>query len=164
MRQPFLEDSPQTNNAYSRVQRLSKFLDNAIVIPGTSYRVGVDPLLGLVPGVGDYLGAFLSGYIVLEAARIGASRVTIIRMIFNVIVDTVSGLIPGLGDIFDIFWKANSRNMVLLQKQLESGERREKADWLFLGGLLLVLLVIVIGFASLSFWILLSLIQASPFF
>lgn len=163
MRQPFLEDSPQTSKAYSRVQRLSKFLDNAIVIPGTSYRVGVDPLLGLFPGVGDYLGAFLSGYIVLEAARIGASRATIIRMIFNVIIDTIGGLIPGLGDIFDIFWKANSRNMVLLQKQLESGEKREKADWLFLGLLLLVLLLIVIGFASLSFWILVSLIQASPF-
>lgn len=163
MRQPSLENPSETSNAYLRVQRLSKFLDNAIAIPGTSYRVGVDPLLGLFPGVGDYLGAFLSGYIVLEAARIGASRATILRMIFNVIVDTIIGLIPGLGDIFDIFWKANARNMVLLKKQLESGEKREKADWFFLGGLLLGLVIIVLAMASLSFWILVSLIQASPF-
>ena len=164
MRQPFLENSPQTSNAYLRIQRISKFLDNAIVIPGTSYRVGVDPLLGLFPGVGDYFGAFLSGYIVLEAAKIGASRVTLIRMIVNVVIDTIVGLVPGMGDIFDVFWKANARNMMLLQKQLESGERREKADWLFLGGLLLILLIIVLAMASFSFWILVSLIQASPFF
>ena len=163
MRQPSLENSPQASNAYLRVQRLTQFLDNAIVIPGTSYRVGIDPLLGLFPGVGDYLGAFFSGYIVLEAARIGASRATILRMIINVIVDTISGLIPGVGDIFDIFWKANSKNMKLLQKQLDSGERREKADWLFLGLLAFGLIVIVIGAASLSFWVLKSLVQASPF-
>ena len=67
----------ENNQAFARVRRLSDFLDNAVTIPGTSYRVGIDPLLGLFPGVGDYLGAFLSGYIIFESARLGASRATL---------------------------------------------------------------------------------------
>lgn len=153
-----------TDRAFTRVRRLSDFLDNAITIPGTSYRIGIDPLLGLIPGLGDYLGAFLSGYIIFESARLGASRATLGRMFFNVILETILGLIPGLGDIFDVFWKANAKNRTLLEKQIASSEKREKADWLFLFILLLGLLLIIIGVASLSLWILVSIIQASPFF
>jgi len=153
-----------TDRAFTRVRRLSDFLDNAITIPGTSYRIGIDPLLGLIPGLGDYLGAFLSGYIIFESARLGASRATLGRMFFNVILETILGLIPGLGDIFDVFWKANAKNRTLLEEQIASSEKREKADWLFLFILLLGLLLIIIGVASLSLWILVSIIQASPFF
>lgn len=154
----------ENNQAFARVRRLSDFLDNAVTIPGTSYRVGIDPLLGLFPGVGDYLGAFLSGYIIFESARLGASRATLGRMFFNVILETIFGLIPGLGDIFDVFWKANAKNRMLLEQQLVSAEKREKADWFFLLVLLLGLIFIIVGVASLSFWILISVIQASPFF
>ena len=153
-----------TDRAFSRVRRLSNFLDNAITIPGTSYRIGIDPLLGLIPGLGDYLGAFLSGYIIFESARIGASRATLGRMFFNVILETILGLIPGVGDIFDVFWKANAKNRTLLEQQMASSEKREKADWLFLFILLLGLVLIIIGVASLSLWILVSIVQASPFF
>ncbi|PSO51017.1 MAG: DUF4112 domain-containing protein [Cyanobacteria bacterium SW_9_44_58] len=156
-------DSTKSDPAFTRVRRLSQFLDNAVTIPGTSYRVGIDPLLGLVPGMGDYLGAVLSGYIIFEGARLGASRATLIRMFFNVVLETIIGLIPGLGDIFDVFWKANAKNQSLLEKQLASAETREKADWLFLIALLLGLVVIIIGITSLSFWILISVIQGSPF-
>ena len=85
-------------------------------------------------------------------------------MFFNVILETIFGLIPGLGDIFDVFWKANAKNRMLLEQQLVSAEKREKADWFFLLVLLLGLIFIIVGVASLSFWILISVIQASPFF
>lgn len=164
MRQSLEQDSQKSEQAFTRVRRLSDFLDNAIAIPGTSYRVGIDPLLGLFPGVGDYLGAFLSGYIIFEAARLGASRPTLIRMFFNVILETILGLIPGLGDIFDVFWKANVKNRLLLEKQLVSSDRREQTDWLFLVALLVGLVLIIVGVASFSLWVLISVIQASPFF
>ena len=153
-----------SDRGFTRVSRLSELLDNAVTIPGTSYRVGIDPLLGLFPGMGDYLGAFLSGYIIYEAARLGASRPTLLRMVFNVILETIVGLIPALGDIFDVFWKANAKNVTLLEKQLASAGKREKADWFFLIVLLVGLFLIIIGIASLSLWILVSVIQASPFF
>jgi len=152
-----------SDRGFTRVSRLSELLDNAVTIPGTSYRVGIDPLLGLFPGIGDYLGAFLSGYIIYEAARLGASRPTLLRMVSNVILETIVGLIPALGDIFDVFWKANVKNVTLLEKQLASAEKREKADWFFLIVLLVGLFLIIIGIASLSLWILISVIQASPF-
>jgi len=157
------KDSAKPDPAFTRVRRLSEFLDNAVTIPGTSYRVGIDPLLGLFPGMGDYLGALLSGYIIFEGARLGASRATLARMVFNVILETIVGLIPGVGDIFDVFWKANAKNQTLIEQQLVSSERREQADWLFLATLLVGLLLLIIGIASLSVWILISVIQASPF-
>lgn len=153
-----------SDRGFTRVSRLSELLDNAVTIPGTSYRVGIDPLLGLFPGIGDYLGAFLSGYIIYEAARLGASRPTLLRMVSNVILETIVGLIPALGDLFDVVWKANAKNVTLLETQLASAEKREKADWFFLIVLLLGLFLIIIGIASLSLWILVSVIQASPFF
>jgi len=163
MRQDVKSNSQNRDSALTRVRRLSQFLDNAFTIPGTSYRVGVDPLLGLFPGMGDYLGAFLSGYIVFEAARLGSSRATLGRMVFNIILETILGLIPGLGDIFDVFWKANAKNTTLLEQNLASSETREKTDWVFLVTLLVGLALIIIGIASLSIWIFISVLQASPF-
>ncbi len=163
MRQDVKSNSQNRDPALTRVRRLSQFLDNAFTIPGTSYRVGVDPLLGLFPGMGDYLGAFLSGYIVFEAARLGSSRATLGRMVFNIILETILGLIPGLGDIFDVFWKANAKNTTLLEQNLASSETREKTDWVFLVTLLVGLALIIIGIASLSIWIFISVLQASPF-
>jgi len=163
MRQDAKSNSQKRDPALTRVRRLSQFLDNAIAIPGTSYRVGIDPLLGLFPGMGDYLGAFLSGYIVFEAARLGSSRATLGRMIFNIILETILGLIPGLGDIFDVFWKANAKNTTLLEQQLASSETRQQTDWLFVMALLIGLALIILGIASVSLWIFISIIQASPF-
>ncbi len=163
MSQPFSHNHSTSNNAYQRVRRLSQFMDNAIPIPGTSYRIGIDPLLGFFPGMGDYLTAFVSGYIVLEAGRLGVSRFTLLRMILNVIIDTIVGLIPGIGDLFDVVWKANAKNTELLEKQLAAPETREKADWLFLVMLLVIMASLLIGLTLLSGWIIVSLIQASPF-
>ena len=95
---------------------LARVLDTAIGIPGTKLRVGLDALLGLIPGAGDAVSAALSGYIVLAAARAGASRPVLLRMIGNVVFDTVVGSIPIVGDLFDVAFRANSRNVALLER------------------------------------------------
>lgn len=135
-------------------------MDNAIPIPGTSYRVGLDPLIGLLPGGGDFVGTALSAYIVLEAARMGVPRATLQQMVWHIVVDTVSGVVPVLGDLVDVTWKANVKNIALLEDHLdvtpaESG--RKKVDWLFLGlllgGLLLVVFIIAVISAMLLRWL-----------
>lgn len=102
-----------------RLRRLTRLLDSAIPIPGTRYRFGLDALVGIVPWIGDVIGGIFSSYIVLQAARMGVSKPTLIRMMGNVAVDTVIGEIPFLGDLFDVGWKSNTRNLQLLEAHLE---------------------------------------------
>jgi hypothetical protein len=99
-----------------RLDRLSQLLDTAFVIPGTNIRMGIDPLLGLIPGIGDLAGLFLSAYIILHAAKLGAPRHSVVMMVLNVLLETVIGAIPVLGDAFDIYFKANRRNVALLRR------------------------------------------------
>jgi hypothetical protein len=129
---------------------LTRVLDSAIQIPGTRYRVGLDALIGIVPGIGDAVGAIFSAFIVFQAARMGVSTATLVRMLGNVALDTIVGEVPLLGDLFDAGWKANTRNLALLEGHLEQpaatrrGSRR--ALWL-IGGALVLLLVAVIALA-----------------
>lgn len=105
-----------TSKDVDNARSLARVLDTAIGIPGTKLRVGLDALLGLIPGAGDAVSAALSGYIVLAAARAGASRPVLLRMIGNVVFDTVVGSIPIVGDLFDVAFRANSRNVALLER------------------------------------------------
>jgi Domain of unknown function (DUF4112) len=143
---------PVENQALERVRRLAWLMDNSIPIPGTRIRIGLDPLIGLIPGLGDFAGAIFSGYIVLVGTRLGASRGTILRMIWNVLVETVIGMVPILGDIFDAGWKANARNMALLERTLANealAHRRDSRFVLALGLGLTGLLAAVFGSAFL---------------
>lgn len=97
-----------------RLTRLARLMDVQFRLPGTKFRYGLDGLIGLIPGVGDVAGAAISGYIVLEAKRLGASNWILARMIGNVLIEVVIGAIPVLGDLFDIVFKANVRNLRLL--------------------------------------------------
>ena len=130
-----------------RVRRVSYLLDNAIPIPGTGYRIGLDPIIGLLPGGGDFLGTIISSYIVVEAARLGVSRSTLVEMVLNILLETVAGSVPVLGDLVDAAWKANVKNVELLEKELNVSSPPQKSDWLFLvlllAGLAVVLLVAV---------------------
>ena len=112
--------SSQDEARLKRVRLLSRLLDEQFRIPGTTYRVGLDGLLGLIPGVGDAAGALLSTYILYEAMRLGASSTVLLRMVANIGIDTVGGAIPVVGDIFDIAWKANKKNAALLHAYLAS--------------------------------------------
>lgn len=121
-----------------QVDRLATVLDDAIALPG-GYRVGIDPLVGLLPVVGDLSASAVSVYIVLEAAYLGVPRATLARMVFNVGVDTVVGSVPVVGPIFDAVWKCNARNVALLTDRVEDPEGGQ-ADRLVLAamGVLLV--------------------------
>lgn len=99
-----------------RARALARLLDSSITIPGTGIKFGLDPLLGLVPGLGDVAGAAMGGYLVLLAGSLGAPTSVVLRMLSNVAVDTVIGAIPVIGDMFDFGWKASTRNLALLER------------------------------------------------
>jgi hypothetical protein len=110
------------------VDALARVLDRAVRIPGTDIGIGLDGLIGLIPGIGDAAGAALSGGIVLAAIRAGASPAVLGRMVANVAFDTVLGAIPVVGDVFDFAWKANARNAVLLRRFLDDPAPTKKAS------------------------------------
>ena len=112
--------SLQDEARLKRIRLLSRLLDEQFRIPGTTYRVGLDGLLGLIPGVGDAAGALLSTYILYEAIRLGAPSTALLRMIANIGIDAVGGAIPVVGDIFDMAWKTNKKNAALLHAYLAS--------------------------------------------
>jgi hypothetical protein len=112
----------EKSQALEQLRSLSWLLDDSIQIPGTNYRIGIDPLLGLIPGIGDFVGSALSGYIIISAAAMGASSATLARMLVNVLIEGVVGCIPLLGDIFDAGWKANLRNIDLLDREIATGK------------------------------------------
>lgn len=101
-----------------RLRALARLLDSSARVPGTNIRFGLDSLIGLIPGVGDVTGAALSGYIVLAAARLGVSPAVLTRMLLNLGLDTLVGTIPLLGDLFDVGFRANIRNVALLDRHL----------------------------------------------
>lgn len=100
----------------NRVNRLAWLLDNSIEVPIIRYRIGLDSIIGLIPVVGDAAGMIISSYIVAEALRLGVSRTIITRMVINIVLEGVIGSIPLLGDLFDAVFKANLRNVRLLNQ------------------------------------------------
>lgn len=122
---------------------LARVLDEAIRIPGTNIRIGLDALLGLLPGGGDVAGGLFSGLIILQAARSGAPAPVLGRMLANVAIDVVLGTIPIIGDVFDVAWRANTRNVRLLESWRERPATTKRASALAVGGILLALLVLI---------------------
>lgn len=133
----------------NRLRRMSRLLDNAIPIPGTKIRFGLDPILGLLPGGGDTITGGLSAYIVVQAARMGLPREVLWKMVGNILIDSFAGTIPVLGDLFDVGWKSNVKNIELLEKHLDITENSQ-SDRLFTFGLILLLALIVLGFAAIT--------------
>ncbi|HCE39180.1 MAG: hypothetical protein CL543_11300 [Alcanivorax sp.] len=112
----------------SRLDRFSRFTDSSLRIPFTRFELGAEAIIGLLPGVGDLAGLVLSGYVLVEAQRAGASGATKRRMVRNMLIDFVGGLVPVVGDAFDAIYKANTRNTRLLRMELrrELGREEEK--------------------------------------
>jgi len=109
---------PSRAEALARLERLARFLDTAIAIPGTRIRFGADTMVGLVPGVGDAITTLASAYLIYEAHRLGVPKHLLARMIGNVAFDALIGAVPVLGDVADVFWRANTRNIRLLREHL----------------------------------------------
>lgn len=145
----------------ARAQRLSGLLDTALRIPGTRIRFGLDPILGLFPGVGDAIAALLGGYIVWAGVRAGAPRLIVGRMLANVAIDAIAGAVPAAGTIFDVAFKAHRRNARLLADWsqspavIEVGQRRLM---LSLGVTVLALALIAAAALALGIWALVRLL------
>ncbi len=123
--------SPSSEHeALARVRNLARLLDTSIPLPG-GFRIGWDAVLGLIPGVGDGAGALLSLYIVMQAVRLGASREVLTRMVGNVALEALMGAVPLLGDVFDAAFKANVRNVRILEEHLTApgDTRRASRAW-----------------------------------
>ena len=115
---------------------VARLMDSAFVIPGTNIRFGLDPLIGLLPGIGDGTTALTSLLLLLKSAP-HVPRVVLARMALNIVLNTALGAAPGLGDAFSFWFKSNERNYALLQKHASSPGASTRGDWLFIGGLLL---------------------------
>jgi hypothetical protein len=129
----------------ARARALTRLLDSAATIPGTGIRFGLDPILGLVPGLGDIAGAALAGYLVLLAQRLGAPRSVVLRMLANVAMDTAGGTIPLVGDAFDVAFKSSSRNLALLERAIETPTQTKRASKLLVAATLVGLSLLVIA-------------------
>ena len=133
---------PDHRSRIEWLRRASRLLDSAFEIPGTSYRVGLDPVIGLVPWVGDLVSPLFTIALLWQAREMALPRVVQLRMVINVAIDALVGAIPVAGDLFDFAWKANDMNMALLERHAHTARRGSVGDWLFIAGIIVALLVI----------------------
>jgi hypothetical protein len=134
----------------SGARALAHLLDDGVRIPGLGIRFGLDAVIGLVPGLGDFAGAILSSYVVLVGARLGAPTPVLLRMIGNVAVDAIGGSVPLLGDLFDVGWKANLRNVALLDRWIDQPGTTRAASRRAIGFTVLALALLAIGGLALA--------------
>ena len=143
--EPPRQDGRFERDADMRLRRLrsvSWFLDRSI--PIGRWRIGVDPLIGIIPGAGDWIGALLSLYVFYEGARLGMSAPVLTRMAGNILIETIVGAVPVLGDMFDFVWQANTRNVALIERHYRPGNRArslEQIGWFVVAFAALVLTI-----------------------
>ena len=141
------------NDPLRRVRAVASVLDDAMRVPGTDIRFGIDPLIGLVPGLGDLLGGAASAYIILEAARVGAPASVLVRMALNVGIDTLVGGLPLVGDLFDFAWKSNTRNVKLLARHMEAPAQTRRASKTLVVALLAAIALVAVGVSMLGIYL-----------
>jgi len=149
---------PQARDRLQRLRSLAWLLDSSIPLPG-GFRIGLDAVIGLVPVVGDVAGALIAGFILNEARLLGAPRSVLLRMSANVMIETVLGAVPLLGDLFDAGFKANLRNIGLLERyQLDPQRSRRESRWV-LGGITAAMLLLVVALAAVPILLVAGLIS-----
>lgn len=134
--------TPGQEQRIAALRKVARLLDSAYELPGTTYRIGLDPIVGLVPGIGDLVSPLFTIAVLWQSRDLQLPRIVQLRMLFNVAIDTLLGIVPIAGDLFDFAWKANDMNMALLERHAFEERRPSAGDWLFVVGLTLVLLVL----------------------
>ena len=127
------------------LDELAFYLDDLFRIPGIGWRFGLDALIGLIPNVGDTITSFASFYILFAGVRYGVPKITLLRMAFNIGLDYVIGSIPFIGDAFDFVWKSNKQNMNLIRTRASGHGKGSTSDYLFVFGLIGLLIAILVG-------------------
>ena len=139
------------NPRYRRIRSLSILMDQSIVLP-SGYRIGLDPLLGLLPGIGDILGTLISSYLVYESAGSVLRKLVLFQMIGNIALEALAGAVPVIGDIFDAAWKANMRNLRLLDQHYHPAMAGRSAGQI-IGWMLAVAGVLVISVGTVFYFV-----------
>ena len=150
-------EQPGLRERRERLRWLAWLLDSSIPIPGTRFTIGIDALIGLFPFIGDLVGVALSSFILGEAARLGAPKSVLLRMSFNVALEGVVGIVPFAGDVFDAAFKANQRNVKLLEAWLDEPRQTVRSSRLFgvaiVAGVIVFLVLLVALGVLLARWI-----------
>jgi len=132
-----------------RLKLLSERLDNSIKIPGTNQKIGIDPIIGLIPILGDFIGVIFSTYIMYSGIKMGVSSKIVKKMATNLAIEFIIGSIPIIGDIFDALWKANKRNVELIEEA--TIENQENYNYLIIASLIVLILsliLVILGWLS----------------
>jgi len=122
---------------------IALIMDNLLVVPGTKIRFGLDPLIGLIPGIGDTASAVVSALALIQAARRGLPKIVLARMSLNILINELVGIIPGIGDAFSFWFKSNVRNYQILKTHAAGLGGPRRSDWIFVIGVLCVLFLVV---------------------
>lgn len=147
---------PSRSQRLEALRKAARLLDSAFVVPGTSFRIGLDPLLGLVPGLGELASPIFAIGILWHAHEFGVPRPVLFRMMFNVAIDALVGAIPVAGDVFDAAWKANTANLALLERHMSEPRPATPGDWAFVAAMGTTLLVVaaipivIVGWAAVA--------------
>jgi hypothetical protein len=148
-------EPPRTPPGLERARRIARVLDDFVRVPGTDRRIGLDPVIGLVPGLGDWLTLVISLDLVFSAARLGAGAAVLVRMTGNLALDALVGTVPLVGDLFDFGWKANKRNLALLESLVRDREgTRRRSRWLI--GFILAAAVSLVALGLWAGWLILQ--------
>jgi hypothetical protein len=136
------------------LRKWSVLLDSAFRVPGTKMTFGLDPILGLIPGLGDVTTPLFSALVLLHAVRWRIPRVIVLRMLINAVADLAIGAIPFLGDFIDFGWKANVRNLALLERYARPGTQASRGDWMFVVGVIGLLVALAVVPIVFTVWLL----------
>jgi hypothetical protein len=135
------------------LRNLQRLLDEAFRVPGTSIRFGWDPIIGLVPWLGDFVPALLSCGIVLQAHQMRIPRVVQLRMLLNIGIDIIVGIVPVVGDVADVFWKSNTKNMALLERHAAEPRPAAPGDWVFVAGVVSAVVLMALVPLVVLYWV-----------
>ena len=146
----------QTQEVERSLEELSRWMDGLFRIPGTGWRIGLDAIAGIIPGLGDIATSLISFYILIGGVRYRVPKITLLRMSLNIGIDYLIGLIPFVGDFLDIFWKSNKMNLELLKSRatVSAAEAHSgrTSDWLFVGAIISVLTLMLTSTVIVTFY------------
>jgi hypothetical protein len=129
-----------------RLKLLSERLDDSIKIPGTNQKIGIDAIVGIIPILGDFIGIIFSTYIMYSGIKMGVSSKIVKKMATNIAIDLIIGLIPIIGDVFDALWKANKRNVELIEKATIENQENYRLNYLIMASLIILILCLILVF------------------
>lgn len=142
------------DRALVALRKWAVLLDSAFQVPGTRFRFGLDPVIGLLPGAGDLVTGFFSVMILVHSVRLRIPKVVIARMVLNTALDLLSGAVPLLGDLFDAAYKANLKNLALLERHARPGVPPERSDYVFVGVCVGILVLVAVVPLAVAWWLL----------